>query len=113
MPWDPGGVVVDPVSGRAVMQAKNMPMPDYHDFVSSVTGGIPDPGIVSFRTEWLPSVDQHHYSNAARGWQGDFVTNHATCRWSGRTRKAEFHTDTVDPEIFAEVGRERNGVFFA
>ena len=88
-------------------------MPDYHDFVSSVTGGIPDPGIVSFRAEWLRSLDRHHYSNAARGWEGTFVTNHSTCHWSGRTAKAEFHTDTVDPEIFAEVGHERNGVFFS
>ena len=32
---------------------------------------------------------------------------------SGRTATAEFHTDTDNPVIYAEVGKQRSGVFFS
>ena len=88
-------------------------MPDYHDFVSSVTGGPAVPGVVSFRVEWEASRDRHRYRYAPNRWGGTFVHNNATCRWSGRTAEARFSTDTNDPAIYAEVGQERNGVFFS
>jgi hypothetical protein len=110
---DPRSVDVHPGSGRAVMQATNLAMPDYHDFVSAVTGVPPVLGIVSFRIEWAPSQDKHRYSYAPHNWEGQFVHTTATCDWSGRTEVAEFTTDTNNPTIFAEVGHERNGVFFA
>jgi hypothetical protein len=88
-------------------------MPDYHDFVSSVTGGTPVPGIVSFRVEWAPSQDKHRYRYEPHRWEGRFVHTSATCTWSGRTEFAEFATDTNNPTIFAEVGHERSGFFFS
>lgn len=106
-------VDVNPGNGRAVMQARDLPLPDYHDFVSSVTGGAAVPGIVSFRAEWAKSHDKHRYRYEPHAWQGNFVTNNATCQWSGLTSLAEFHTNTTNPAIFAEVGHERSGVFFS
>lgn len=110
---DPSSVRVQPGSGRAVFQATDLPMPDYHDFVSSVTGGTPVPGIVSFRVEWAPSQDKHRYRYEPHRWEGRFVHTSATCTWSGRTEFAEFATDTNNPTIFAEVGHERSGFFFS
>jgi hypothetical protein len=112
MAIDPGSVVVSPGSGRAILQANNVPMPDYHDFVNSATGGASIPGIASFRVEWAPSTDRHHYSNPAHLWDGNFVQTSATCDWSAHTALAEFSTDTNNPTIFAEVGHQRSGVFF-
>jgi hypothetical protein len=88
-------------------------MPDYHDFVSSVTGGTPIPGVVSFHIEWAPSKDKHRYRYAPHRWEGTFVHTSATCDWSGRTALAEFSTNTNNPTIFAEVGHEKSGVFFS
>ena len=110
---DKHSVRVNPGTGRAVFEVKNLPMPDYHDFVSSVTGGPAVPGVVSFRIEWEASRDRHRYRYAPNQWEGTFVHNTATCTWSGRTAEAEFSTKTNDPTIFAEVGHERNGVFFS
>ena len=105
-------VDVDPGSGRAVYQAHDLPLPDYLNFVNAVTGGAPVPGRVSFRVEWAPAHDKHHYRNAAHRWEGTFVQNSATCTWSGHTAAADFSTDTNNPTIFAEVGHQHSGVFF-
>jgi hypothetical protein len=113
MPTNKRSIDVSPGSGRAVYQETNLPMPDYHDFVSSVTGGTPVPGIVSFRIEWAKSSDMHRYRYEPNRWQGNFVTNSATCNWTGRTADAEFRTNTNNPVIFAEVGHEKSGVFFS
>ena len=110
---EPRSVDVHPGSGRAVYQATDLPMPDYHDFVSSVNNVPPVPGIVSFRIEWAPSQDKHYYRYAPHKWEGNFVQTTATCTWSGHTEFAEFATDTNNPTIFAEVGHERSGVFFS
>ena len=112
MPMDEKTVDVHPESGRAVYKASNLPMPDYHDFVNSVTGGIPVPGMVSFHVEWAPSKLKHHYRYAPHKFEAEFVETTATCNWSGRTQHAEFSTDTNLPTIYAEVGHERSGVFF-
>jgi hypothetical protein len=112
IPMDPRSVDVHPESGRAVYQARHLAMPDYHDFGSAVSGVPPDPGTVSFRIEWAPSRDKHHYRYAPHKWEGRFVHTTATCSWSGRTEFATFSTKTNKPTIFAEVGRERSGVFF-
>jgi hypothetical protein len=110
----PSSVDVNPGSGRAVYQATDLPMPDYHDFLNSATGGAPIAGIVSFHIEWAPSQqEKQHYHYAPHMWEGNFVETTATCTWSGRTAVAEFATDTNNPTIFAEVGHERSGVFFA
>jgi hypothetical protein len=112
MALDPESVRVNPGNGRAVLQARHLPMPDYHDFVNSATGGASVPGSVSFRVEWAPSHDKHHYRYALHKWEGSFVKTTATCSWSGRTKVATFSTDKNNPTIFAEVGRERSGRFF-
>ena len=106
-------VDVNPGHGRALYQASDLPMPDYHDFVNSVTGGPSVPGLVSFHVEWAPSNDQHHYHYAPHLWEGKFAQTTATCVWSGHTDLAEFATNTNNPSIFAEVGHERSGVFFS
>jgi len=110
---DPGSVQVNPGSGRALFQATNLPMLDYHDFGSSLTGGTTVPGVVSFDVEWAASHDRHHYRYAPTRWEGTFVQTTASCSWSGRTAKADFSTETNNPTIFAEVGHERSGVFFS
>ena len=87
-------------------------MLDYHDLLSQVSGVAPIPGIVSFRVKWAPSQDKHSYRYAPHKWEGSFGHTTATCTWSGRTKFATFSTDTNNPTIFAEVGRERSGTFF-
>ena len=110
---DPRHVEVNPGSGRAVYQATNMEMPDFHDGFNALTGGPSVPGVVTFRLEWAPSNDKHNYRYEPNRWEGMFVQNTVTCKWSGRTASSEFHTDTLNPTIFAEVGHEKSGVFFS
>jgi len=111
--FDPRSVKVNPGIASAIYQAQKLPMPDFHDFVNAVTGGPSVPGVVSFRVEWEPSRDRHHYRYAPNRWEGTFVQTNATCTWSGSTAETSFSTDTNDPTIFAEVGHEKSGVFFS
>jgi hypothetical protein len=113
MLMNPANADVNPGNGRAIYQATNLPVRDYHEIGNSLTGGPSVPGSVSFHIEWAPSQDKHHYRYAPNQWVGDFVKNTAMCSWSGRTATAEFHTDTDNPVIYAEVGKQRSGVFFS
>jgi hypothetical protein len=106
-------VDVNPGSGRALYQATDMSMPDFHDFGNAITTGITAPGVVSFRVEWAPSSDRHHYDDGANQWIGDFLTTSITCNWSGRTSNSTFTTDSDNATIFAEVGHQRSGVFYS
>lgn len=107
---DPGVVQVHPGSGRALYHATDIAMPDFG--ANALTGGPAVPGVVSFHLEWAPSHNKQHYHYAPHQWEGDFVQTTVSCSWSGHTATTDFHTDTFNPTIFAEVGHEKSGVFF-
>ncbi len=105
-------VVIDRGNGHAVYQATDLAMPDYHDAFNALTGGPFVPGVVTFRLEWAESREKHRYHDVQDRWGGHLVQTSVKCTWSGNTATTEFHTDTLNPTIFAEVGQEKSGVFF-
>jgi hypothetical protein len=67
--------------------------------------------------EWAKSKDKHQFSHGAgtpEQWRATVVLNEAKVEWQGETAKAHYVTDPLatSASIFAEVGHERNGVFF-
>jgi hypothetical protein len=89
-------------------------MPDYHDGVNALLEGPSVPGVVSFEIKWTKSKDKQRFHFEPDKWDANLVFNTAHVAWSGKTETAMFVSDpaSTSTSLFAEVGRERSGVFF-
>jgi hypothetical protein len=107
-------VDVNPGNGRALLSVKDMPIPDYHDLINAITGGPSVPGVASFHIEWSASKDRHRFHDPASGFDANVVFNEARAAWKAKTAFASYVSDPAATSfsLFAEVGHERNGVFF-
>ena len=102
------------------MSVHDLAMPDYFNWPNAaMLGGLKgsEPGVVSFRMEWAKSQDKRQFSHGAgtdEQWRATVVLNEAKAEWEGETAKAHYVSDALatSASIFAEVGRERNEVFF-
>ncbi len=113
------GVEVHPGEGSATLQATNVSILDYGDIVNALFGGgpAPTPGTVSFKVVWH-GVDQRvnikNTDPVYGGFAGEFVRNTAQMEWSAVVGDYTFVSDPISTSSssFAEMGQERNGVFF-
>jgi hypothetical protein len=126
-------VQVDPALGTAQMHVRNLAALDYpEDFGSGSLG--PNwqtayvPATVSFDVQWSRPVTRLVTVNDATDqFAGTFAGNHATVIWSAQSGSGfQFHSragnamtstpgapDITTTYFFAEVGHERNGIFFS
>lgn len=97
------------------MNVHNLELEDYHDGVNALLDGPSVEGVASFRIEWTKSSDKHRFRDAANQWRANVVFNSARVEWSAETAMARYVTDPAAPQLtlFAEIGQERNGVFFS
>jgi hypothetical protein len=107
-------VAAQPGNGSAVMDVRNLPSRDYHDLLNAITGGPFLPAVVSFRVEWGRSSDKHHFHDPEDRFDADVALNSAMAWWRGETSEALYVADDISTSasLFAEVGHERNGVYF-
>jgi hypothetical protein len=96
------------------MQVTDIDIEDYHDLINALMDGDSVPAVASFRIDWTMSRDKHRFHDVPDGWDANVVFNSATCEWRARTDFATFVSDpaTTSTSPFAEVGHERDGVFF-
>ena len=109
-------VHVDLTSGRAIVEVRNLHMKDYFDIENALVGGgqPPAPSVVSYRVEWNAIGAVNVFDNVAQKFRGEFRAAVAHMEWSARTVDFDFvsaplGTSTTDG---AELGTERNGVFY-
>jgi hypothetical protein len=97
------------------MDVRNLESRDYHDLINAVTPGATFlPAVVSFRVEWASSGDRHQFHDTVNGFDADVVLTSAKAWWSGETSAARYVAEDIatSTSLFAEVGHERNGVYF-
>ncbi|HEY8226931.1 MAG TPA: hypothetical protein VIG25_16765 [Pyrinomonadaceae bacterium] len=96
------------------MDVSDLEVEDYHDLLNALLDGPSLEAEVSFRIDWTASQDKHRFSFAPETWAANLVFNTATVEWEGRTETSMFVADpaSTSTSLFAEVGHERNGVFF-
>lgn len=89
-------------------------MRDHHDLVNALVGGPSVPAVASFHIEWARSQDKQRFHQPAEEWDANMVFNTATVAWEASTTTATYVSDAAatSTSLFAEVGHERNGVFF-
>jgi hypothetical protein len=117
---DGNGVDVNLGTGSASLQVSNAPILDYGSLGNALFGGGPPPvpGTVSVRVDWQGVNQRLNIRNTDPvygGFAGEFVRNTAQMQWSATVGDFLFESDALgtSSSAFAEIGHERNGVFFS
>ena len=100
-----------------------MPIFDYGDIPTALFGPVPSPlprGSVSFKVVWSGVNQRVKIRNIddpkdGGGFAGEFIRNRAQMEWTATVGDYTFVSDplSTSSSAFAEIGRERNGSFFA
>jgi hypothetical protein len=105
--------------GFASLEAEDLPVFEYGDFGNALFGGQGIPATVSFAVEWRGVNQRVNVKNTdspldGGGLAGEFVRNAARMEWSGTVGDVSYESDPLATSAseFAEIGKERNGVFF-
>jgi hypothetical protein len=113
------GVQVHPGNGYASMEARNIAILDYGNIGNALFGGgpPPTPGKVSFRVVWNGVIDRVKIRNTDPvygGFGGSFVYNTAQMEWTASVGDYRFVSGPLatSSSVFAQLGQERNGIFF-
>ncbi len=110
----PSSVTVDLDTGSASLAVSNLAVEDYHDLANALKDGPSVPATVSFHVAWSSMTRRVKIRDTSSGFAGQFVENTATIAWSATEAGFSFQSDpaSTSTSMFAEVGKERNGVFF-
>ena len=108
-------VDVNPGAGRARMVVEDLPVQDDFTLLNSLLRGPNVPAVVSFDTRWFAPGDATRYRNEALQFVGRFLRTQASLVWSAAEEGFTFQSGpaATSTTVFAEVGHERNGVFFS
>ena len=117
MALPPGSVQVTPGNGRASMIGDNVAVSDFFTIPNSLLHGAiipPVPATVSFAVHWGGPGTQITLRDPVNGFTGNFIENSASLVWSASSAGLLYASgpENTSISIFAEVGHERNGLFF-
>ena len=132
VPVSDDAVQVDFDDARARLRVRGLDLFDDHDLANSLTYGLGLPGdlgfpyphvppvapvraTVSFDIEWSGLSGAAEIRNPSQQFKGSFLETGATIAWSSEEHGFRFQSEAPNParNLFAVVGREQNGVFFA
>ncbi len=113
-PIDRNSVIVNPGSGKASLVVNNLQMEDYFNVVNALLDGNSNEATASFAVHWAPGLKVLKVRDAATGIAGEFVRNTATMAWSVESAGQSYISgpENTSSSLSAQVGHERNGVFF-
>ena len=101
------------------MEASNVPVFDYGNIPNALFGGGPPPvnANTSFKVVWSGVTDRLNLMNTDPvygGFGGLFVRTGAQMEWTATAGEYQFVSAPLatSSSSFAELGRERNGMFF-
>jgi hypothetical protein len=115
--------MIDPDAGTAEIHVNNLHLSDFFTIPNGIQKGAHDPATVSFDASWGgPITRRVSVQDTQFGFAGSFAEEHASVTWSGRNDTTGFSfradrgnfatTTALGGTPFAEVGFERNGIFF-
>jgi len=96
------------------MDFRNLETRDFHDFLNTAQRGPSVPADVSFRIRWSGVKARVTLRDDTNQFTGNFIEDTATVGWSSHQEGFKFVSApaSTSTSLFAEIGRERNGVFF-
>jgi hypothetical protein len=100
--------------GRASMHVEEQDVLDFGSIPNALNNGPSVAARVSYELDWSGVLQRTQVHDPVQGYEGLFLQTNATITW--RAHAANGFRFTSDAEgqstVFAEVGNERNGVFF-
>jgi hypothetical protein len=118
VPFPPEAMSAAPDAGRARLRARAMAIPDFHDFLNSISprpDPRPRPSHVTFDVEWHGGGARRTVRDRVFDFGGHFVDGPANIRFTAADdHEPVVYTSVAEGQttVYAGVGRERNGVFF-
>ena len=109
---DRGSVQVNLGNGSASLHVDDLDVEDYGNVVNALQDGQSVPASVSFDVVWSGVDERVKIRNSATDFGGEYIRNKATLTWSASEAGFSFTSDPLASD-FAEIGHERNGVFFS
>jgi hypothetical protein len=107
-------LLVDFEAAEATLIA-DLDMQDYTKIPNSLALGPAVPANVTFELRWSGPINRDiTVQDAANGFRGRFLENKATLSWTATRAGFKFVSDPANTStsVFAELGRESNGIFF-
>lgn len=106
-----GSIRVSLATGTASLHLADQDIEDYHDVVNALKEGPSKPAKVSVDISWDHERERVKVRNRAVGFTGEYVRNTATLVWSANEKDFQWRANAL-ASGFAEIGHERNGIFF-
>lgn len=108
-------VQIDLDNATAFMRLTDFDLEDYHTLKNAILDGPSVPASVSFTIQWSGVLQRVAESSTTETYRGQFIHDTATVAWTAQEQGFSFVSDPAETSTttFAEIGRERNGVFFA
>lgn len=99
------------------MKGGNVAVSDFFTIPNNLLHGAivpPVPATVSFAVLWGGEGTRIKLRDTVNGFAGDFLENTASIAWSASSAGLLYQSGPVGTSVsvFAEVGHERNGLFF-
>jgi hypothetical protein len=109
----PGSVAFNFDAATASLDVSHLKIDDYHDVVNALTTDIDlAHGTIDIDLDWSGALSRGSFTNTAHKFDIDFIRGAATLSWAAQEPGFEFVSTSTNPGGFAEIGKERNGVFF-
>lgn len=98
------------------MRVNQQEVEDYGTLRNALLDGPSDPSTVSFVMQWRGVRARLHVRDLIEHFVSDRIEGTATATWSAvvPSKRFSFESDpaATSTSVFAEIGAERNGVFF-
>jgi len=107
-------VEVDLDDAEASMSLSDVEIRDFFNIGNALMRGKSIHADVSFHIRWSGVKKRVKTSDETNQFVGNYIEDTATMAWSAQEEGFKFVSDPADTSttVFAEIGRERNGVFF-
>lgn len=102
-------------AGTASMRIADQAVFDFGSIPNALGNGPSVVGTVTYDLEWHGVLQKSQFSDATQGYAGLFLQTNATINWSASNANGfSFASDAAgQTTAFAQLGHERNGVFFS
>jgi hypothetical protein len=107
-------VEVNLAEAKASMVVSKVGTRDFFNIPNNLTHGKSIHANVSFHIHWHGVKQRVHLHDKENHFDARMIEDSATIRWSAHEKDFSFVSDPEETSttVFAEIGRERNGVFF-
>jgi hypothetical protein len=101
-------------AGTASMHFTDQATMDFGKILNALGNGPWVPSTVTYDLEWSGVLQRSQIRDATQGYAGQFLQTNATITWTAHADNGFSFTSDASGQTtaFAQLGHERNGVFF-